>query len=235
MNFRKYCPAIVKLWLKTTQSRLRDINSGAARRLVKASAARNPLPVRHTVTQRIMPGPLFANKVNNLKLAIERINYLAIPQGKIFSFNTIVGRTVASKGYKPGRSLKDGLLKEETGGGVCQLAWIMHQLCLATGIVVLERHHHSRDIYDDNSRFAPLGSDATVVYGYKDFRIQNNYSEDICFSFSIDNQQLTCSVCSILELPQLTVRHETISCGRQKICAHTFVDNQFHCECFYDR
>ena len=80
------------------------------------------------------------------------------------------------------------------GGGLCQLAGIVYHLALIAGLTVRERHNHSVDIYAEDERFAPLGSDATVVYGYKDLRIQNNYDFPIRFGFTLDDRSLSCSL-----------------------------------------
>ncbi|MBK6276085.1 MAG: VanW family protein [Saprospirales bacterium] len=38
-----------------------------------------------------MQNEYFDNKIENLNIAIEKINYLVIPSQKIFSFNKVVG------------------------------------------------------------------------------------------------------------------------------------------------
>ena len=55
---------------------------------------------------------------------------------------------------------------------------------------IIERHNHSFDIYTDETRFTPLGADATVVFGYKDLRILNNYAFPIAFHFEIEENEL---------------------------------------------
>jgi vancomycin resistance protein VanW len=64
------------------------------------------------------------------------------------------------------------------------------------GLEVLERHPHSRDIYDDHTRYAPLGADATVAYGFKDVRVLNCLSFPVCFRVSVRQSKVTCWVCS---------------------------------------
>jgi vancomycin resistance protein VanW len=60
----------------------------------------------------------------------------------------------------------------------------------------LERHNHSVDIYTEATRFCPLGSDATVVYGYKDLRIKNIFSFPIAFQMQISDAVLTLTLLS---------------------------------------
>ena len=53
------------------------------------------------------------------------------------------------------------------------MSGLIYYVSLMAGLEVLERHPHSRDIYDDQTRYAPLGADATVAYGFKDLRVLN--------------------------------------------------------------
>jgi vancomycin resistance protein VanW len=85
-----------------------------------------------------------------------------------------------------GRTLVQGKLQAEVGGGLCQLSGLVYYLALQGGLKVLERYPHSVDIYTDETRFTPLGSDATVVYGYKDLRVVNSLSQPICFNVRVE-------------------------------------------------
>ena len=59
------------------------------------------------------------------------------------------------------------------------------------GLCIIERHSHSFDIYNEETRFTPLGSDATVVYGFKDLRIQNTSMQHLRFRFAIAQNQIS--------------------------------------------
>jgi vancomycin resistance protein VanW len=104
-------------------------------------------------------------KIHNITLAIKGMNNLVIPPGTIFSFWHIVGRPTRVRGYLPGRSLVGGQLGPDFGGGLCQLSGLIYCTSLVAGLQILERHPHSRDIYDDQTRYAPLGADAAVASG----------------------------------------------------------------------
>jgi vancomycin resistance protein VanW len=92
--------------------------------------------------------------------------------------------------------LLGGELVVDFGGGLCQLSGVLYWLSLKAGLTILERHPHSRDIYRDHDRYAPLGADATVAYGFKDLRILNNLAAAICFRVSIDRDTMSASLCS---------------------------------------
>lgn len=70
------------------------------------------------------------NKETNLRLAGERIHGLIIEPGQTFSFWHTVGRTTARKGYLPGLTIGAGRLGAEIGGGLCQLANLIHWMVL---------------------------------------------------------------------------------------------------------
>jgi vancomycin resistance protein VanW len=135
-----------------------------------------------------------AQKVHNLQLAAARITRRAIRPGEIFSFWHWVGTPSVRRGYQTGRSITGDGVGQEVGGGLCQLSGIIHHTVLMTGLPVLERYPHSIDIYEEHERHTPLGADATVVYGYKDFRFQNNSGAVLFLQFKIDNQHLMCEL-----------------------------------------
>ena len=101
-----------------------------------------------------------------------------------------MGEPNKSNGFKKGRNLIAGVLKEDYGGGLCQLSGMLYHLSLLGGLEIVERFNHTVDIYTDETRYTPLGSDATIVYGYKDLRVRNNYGFPITFQFEITNDAL---------------------------------------------
>ena len=56
---------------------------------------------------------------------------------------------------------------------------------------IMERYNHTVDIYTDDTRYTPLASDATVVFGYKDLRFVNNYDFPIKLNFDICDDTLS--------------------------------------------
>ena len=83
--------------------------------------------------------------------------------------------------FLPGRSLLAGQVGPDYRGGLCQLSGRIYYASLMAGLEIPERHPHSRDIYDDQTRYAPLGADATVAYAFKDLRVLNNLPFPVCF------------------------------------------------------
>lgn len=116
---------------------------------------------------------LQANKVANLRVAISKLNGLIIPPGKIFSFWHAIGSIRRKKGYIDGMLLSDGRVTRGLGGGLCQLSNFLYWIFLHSDVEVIERHHHSRDVFPDSGRTLPFGSGATVFDNYLDLKIKN--------------------------------------------------------------
>lgn len=135
------------------------------------------------LSQEIKPNLNFNNKIFNLTIASDIINKYVIMPNEIFSFWSQIGNPNSK--FKNGRVIKNGLLAEEIGGGICQVSGIIYLISIIGKLKILERHNHSTDIYNEETRFAPLGSDSTVVYGYKDLRVLNSYTFPIKFEIQI--------------------------------------------------
>lgn len=113
------------------------------------------------------------NKVENLKIAIRKLDGILIKPGETFSFCKLVGRPTKRKGYLPGMELSYGEARAGIGGGLCQIANLIHWLVLHSPLAVTERHHHSFDPFPDEGRVLPFGSGATIFYNYIDYQVTN--------------------------------------------------------------
>jgi len=89
------------------------------------------------------------NKVKNLAIAIKRIDGILIKPGETFSFCKLVGLTTKRKGYLPGMLLSGGEAKPGIGGGICQIANLIHWLVIHSPLIVTKRYHHSFDPFPD--------------------------------------------------------------------------------------
>lgn len=114
------------------------------------------------------------NKVENLRLAIARIDGTVIGPGRKFSVWKLVGRPTRRKGYLDGLVIRNGFISKGTGGGLCQLANLLYWMSLHTELDVTERWRHSFDVFPDVSRTVPFACGATLGYNYLDLEITNN-------------------------------------------------------------
>ncbi|MCG8328058.1 MAG: VanW family protein [Chitinophagales bacterium] len=198
---RKWIPAEYRLRTKLILNKWQARKYRSPLGWAQTSGIRLDIPAQIKICQHIKTTERSENKIHNMKLAIERLEQVTLFPNQAFSFWHCVGRPLASRGYQSGRNLINGVLTEDIGGGLCQLAGIIYHTALLSGLDVLERHSHSVDIYREDDRYTPLGADATVVYGYKDLKLINPHSFTIQLSFKLEPGQLCCSILSESGLP----------------------------------
>ncbi len=106
----------------------------------------------------------------NLKKAAEFLNGTVIGPGETVSFNKLVGPRRLDRGFTWAPVIVADELEPGVGGGTCQVATALHAAAVHAVLDVPARRSHSRP-----SGYAPLGLDATVVYGEVDLKIRNPY------------------------------------------------------------
>lgn len=143
------------------------------------------------IIQEIKKTKTTSAKLENFRIAIKKIEEIQINPNEIFSFWKTVGRPSKKNGYVQSRSIVNGKITSTFGGGLCQLSGLIYYASILANLNIKERHNHSKDIYTNETRFTPLGSDATVVYGFKDLKIKNNLKNPISFSFLLEKDNLT--------------------------------------------
>lgn len=143
------------------------------------------------------------NKVVNLRLAIPGLHGLLIQPGETLSLWRRIGRPTAAKGYLDGVQLSQGRVTVGTGGGLCQLANLIHWMALHTPLELVERHHHSFDPFPDEGRVLPFGSGASLFYNYVDLRFRNPTLQTIQLLVWLDATHL-CGEFRAVELPPLS-------------------------------
>jgi vancomycin resistance protein VanW len=119
------------------------------------------------------------NKKTNLKLAGDRITDVIIHPGETFSFWKMVGRPTAKKGYKNGLVISKKGFYAGVGGGLCQLANMIHYLVLNSPLKVIELHHHSDALFPDERRRVPFGTGTSVLYNNIDYCFKNTLDCDV--------------------------------------------------------
>ena len=114
------------------------------------------------------------NKVTNLRLAVGRVDGVVIGPGETLSFNRVVGNCTRRKGYVDGMKLSNGSADAGVGGGICQLANLVHWMVLHSPLTVVERSEHSFDPFPDTGRVLPWGVGCSIVYNYVDLVVRND-------------------------------------------------------------
>jgi vancomycin resistance protein VanW len=130
------------------------------------------------------------NKVTNLKLACAQVDGLLIRPGETFSFNKVVGNATRRKGYVQGMRLSNGQAKPGIGGGICQLANLLHWMVLHSPMTVTQRSTHSFDPFPDNGRVLPWGVGCSIVYNYVDLQFRNDTDQRFQLRTSVGDRYL---------------------------------------------
>ncbi|MBK7433440.1 MAG: VanW family protein [Chitinophagaceae bacterium] len=167
-----------------------------------------PVNLVKSITQPLKSAASALAKKQNLSIALNKLDGLQICPGQVFSFWHLVGDPSKKNGYQKSRTIINGQLQEEVGGGLCQLSGLIYYLALHAGLNILERHPHSLDIYSEEERFTPLGSDATVVYGYKDLRFINTLTTPVTFQFELTDSALKGKLYAAQMLEPFTIQFE---------------------------
>ena len=206
---KRFIPDGLKIRLHLLKNAVKDFTKGYMFSFAKRKTEDIECSVLFSLTQDIKSNEF--KKYNILK-ARSFIDTVVIWPGKIFSFWKIVGNPSKKRGFVQSRSIVKGETVESFGGGLCQLSGLIYLTSIHCGLEVLERHNHSIDIYDDTTRYMPLGGDATVAYGYKDLKIRNNLEVPIRFAISINEDTVSVGICSS---KKLTVRKVDFSITHQ--------------------
>lgn len=193
-------PRAWALWL-----RLRAGDAFFPRMRYARPAVDHALPGQRRWRQPIHETPSAANKRHNLRRAARIVECTVVQPGQIFSFARVIGPPIPMRGFLDGRALVGGEVATSAGGGLCQLSGLLYLAALECGLEIVERHPHSLDIYTDATRFAPLGADATVVYGYRDLRFRNPHDQPIGFRCRIDTASVEIEICARAPLPDRRV------------------------------
>ncbi|MFF0344283.1 VanW family protein [Kribbella sp. NPDC004875] len=130
------------------------------------------------------------NKVKNLTLACAQVDGLLIRPGETFSFNKLVGNATRRKGYAKGMRLSNGQARPGIGGGICQLANLLHWMVLHSPMTVTQRSTHSFDPFPDNGRVLPWGVGCSIVYNYVDLQFRNDTDQTFQLHVGVGDRYL---------------------------------------------
>lgn len=141
------------------------------------------------------------NKVKNLQLAAAKVNGLLIHPGETFSFWETVGPTSARQGYLEGMTISHGASSSGVGGGICQLANLIHWMALHSPLTVTELHHHTDALFPDSGRRVPFGTGVSVFYSNVDYQFQNTTDQTVQLRVWIQDGDLCGELCSEIPFP----------------------------------
>ena len=123
------------------------------------------------------------NRVNNMALAASRINGIVLEPGQEFSMNKAILDRTKENGYYLAPAIRNGTYEKEYGGGVCQVSSTLFNAVMMADLSVTERHHHSWPMH-----YVPIGRDATIATGYKDFKFVNSTEGELVIFAHLDKK-----------------------------------------------
>ena len=126
------------------------------------------------------------SKKKNIELACEKINGIVIKPGEVFSFWKLVGAPTKENGFSKGLVILGKGFAAGYGGGLCQMANMIHYLVLHSPYKVIEMHHHTDCLFPDYKRKVPFGTGTSVSYKNLDYRFMNNTDDNICINVWVD-------------------------------------------------
>ena len=133
------------------------------------------------------------NRRSNLQLCASRINELILYPGETFSYNTVVGERTEEAGFLPAPAYVNGDVKDEIGGGACQVSSTLYA---ATAFAFLETVDRTCHVFPVN--YMQMGTDATVTIPAEgksiDFKFRNNKSYPIKILTFFNNDESTVAV-----------------------------------------
>ena len=170
---------------------------------INSNLLQEALPVAKTVDQDEEGMPLAVytsfysdnpDRINNLRVACERLRDLPLAPGERLDFNNQVGRFTKANGYLPAPILTNGETKLGYGGGSCQVSSTLYDMVQQVpGITIVERHPHG----DSGAAYLPHGMDASS--GDLNFKIRNDYDFKIRFDFVMHDLCMTLMIYRVEE------------------------------------
>lgn len=126
-----------------------------------------------------------ANRNINIQLMCAAVNGLEIKPGEILSLNELVGDRTTEKGFMPAPAIENGLIVDDIGGGICQLAGTLYNAALLGNMQIVERVRHTWP-----SDYLPIGQDSTLNWNNKDLKIKNTSDYSIFIYATMQEQNV---------------------------------------------
>ncbi|AQR97548.1 VanW family protein [Clostridium saccharoperbutylacetonicum] len=126
---------------------------------------------------------------NNIEIATSAINGTVVMPGEVFSFNDVVGPRTVERGYQEAGTYVGNKVEPGIGGGICQVSTTLYRAVMKANLRSIERTNHSMVV-----GYAQPGLDATVSYGYLDYKFKNVYDFPIYIQGTTVGKVVTYSI-----------------------------------------
>lgn len=130
-----------------------------------------------------------ANRISNVKKACELLDGLVLIPGQTLSFNETLGERTEANGWLPATAYANGEVRQEYGGGICQVSSTLYNAALYANLEIVERACHQFQV-----GYLPWGMDATVSWGWPDFKFRNDAEYPIKIHAWVDEEANECCI-----------------------------------------
>ena len=128
-------------------------------------------------------------RATNVELSAASINDFILNPGEVFSYNDVVGKRTAERGYKTAGAYAGGKVVQEIGGGICQTSSTLYCAVLYANLEIVARDCHMFAV-----GYVPWGLDATVSWGGPEFKFKNNREFPIKIVTITKDRELTVEI-----------------------------------------
>ena len=148
--------------------------------------------------------PGLVNRTTNLELSSAKINGTVLMPGEEFSYNKVVGERTIAAGYKNAAIYSGGKVVDGLGGGICQISSTLYNAAVQAGMEITERENHQFV-----TSYLEAGKDATVVYGYIDFKFKNTRKYPVKITSSVSGGIAEMKIYGVKEQNELDIKLES--------------------------
>lgn len=127
------------------------------------------------------------NRATNISVATEFVNGTLLMPGESFSYSEASQKDKSK--YKEGNVYINNKVEKDIGGGICQVSSTLYRAVMKANIRSTERHNHSLTV-----GYAKPGLDATVAWGYLDYKFKNPYDFPIYIQGTTHNKIISFKV-----------------------------------------
>lgn len=120
----------------------------------------------------------------NIALACKNFCYYKVAAGETLSFNTVVGKRTAERGYKEAKVIENGEYVPGIGGGVCQVSTTLYNAWITAGLGVVSVRAHSLP-----SSYCAMSRDATVS-DWTDLVLVNDSGADVIVNATVNGNKV---------------------------------------------
>lgn len=125
-----------------------------------------------------------SNRSTNIQVVTEFVDGTVLMPGEEFSYSKTSQKDKSL--YKEGNAYINNQIVKDIGGGICQVSTTLYRAVMRANIRSTERHNHSLTVGYSNPSL-----DATVAWGYLDYKFKNPYDFPIYIKGITHNKNVT--------------------------------------------